>query len=78
MQSIRTALIGCGKVGQIHAAALRDLGESEFVAVCDRDSQRAAIAFFFKETAAQAAACAPDDPASSCRLGTTGRLSGLG
>jgi UDP-N-acetyl-2-amino-2-deoxyglucuronate dehydrogenase len=42
MQSIRTALIGCGKVGQIHAAALRDLDESEFVAVCDRDGQRAA------------------------------------
>ena len=42
MQSIRTALIGCGKVGQIHAAALRDLPESEFVAVCDRDNKRAA------------------------------------
>ena len=39
---MRTALIGCGKVGQIHAAALRDLPESEFVAVCDRDGQRAA------------------------------------
>jgi len=42
MPSVRTALIGCGKVGQIHAAALRALPESEFVAVCDRDRARAA------------------------------------
>jgi predicted dehydrogenase len=42
MQTLRTALVGCGKVGQIHAAALRELPESEFVAVCDRDGTRAA------------------------------------
>src|ERR1700722_14587480 len=42
MQPLRTALIGCGKIGQTHAAALRDLPESQFVAVCDRDPQRAA------------------------------------
>ncbi len=42
MQQIRTALIGCGKVGQIHAAALRELPESEFVAVCDNNAERAA------------------------------------
>jgi UDP-N-acetyl-2-amino-2-deoxyglucuronate dehydrogenase len=42
MQPVRTALIGCGKVGQIHAQALRDLPESQFVAVCDRDVARAA------------------------------------
>ncbi len=42
MPTIRTALIGCGKVGQIHAAALRDLPESDFVAVCDSDRGRAA------------------------------------
>jgi predicted dehydrogenase len=42
MQRIRTALVGCGKVGQIHAVALRDLSESEFVAVCDDDADRAA------------------------------------
>lgn len=41
MATVRTALIGCGKVGQIHAAALRDLPESDFVAVCDRDRDRA-------------------------------------
>ena len=37
-ERIRTALVGCGKVGQIHAAALGQLPESEFVAVCDRNS----------------------------------------
>lgn len=42
MERIRTALIGCGKVGQIHAAALRDLPESELVAVCDAGADRAA------------------------------------
>jgi predicted dehydrogenase len=42
MDRVRTALIGCGKVGQIHAAALRDLPESDFVAVCDSDAERAA------------------------------------
>jgi UDP-N-acetyl-2-amino-2-deoxyglucuronate dehydrogenase len=42
MSPVRTALIGCGKVGQIHAAALASLPESQFVAVCDRDPKRAA------------------------------------
>src|SRR5438552_15815489 len=42
MATVRTALIGCGKVGQMHAAELRDLHESEFVAVCDQDGGRAA------------------------------------
>jgi predicted dehydrogenase len=41
MKPVRTALIGCGKVGKIHAAALRSLAESEFVAVCDADIKRA-------------------------------------
>jgi len=41
MPSLRTALIGCGKVGQIHAQALRTLPESEFVAVCDAQGERA-------------------------------------
>ena len=73
MKKIRTALIGCGKVGQIHAAALRELPESEFVAVCDRDSGRAAtfgerhrvraytdVASLLKETAPQAiVVCTP-------------------
>jgi UDP-N-acetyl-2-amino-2-deoxyglucuronate dehydrogenase len=41
MSPLRTALIGCGKVGQIHAQALRELPESEFVAVCDPVFERA-------------------------------------
>ena len=39
---MKTAIIGCGKVGHIHAAALRDLPLSEFTAVCDHDAGRAA------------------------------------
>src|SRR5690242_1505557 len=42
MTPLRTALVGCGKVGQIHAAALASLPESQFVAVCDQSADRAA------------------------------------
>jgi predicted dehydrogenase len=42
MTSVRTALIGCGKVGQIHAAALSSLPESTLVAVCDSSAERSA------------------------------------
>ncbi len=38
---LRTALIGCGKVGRIHADALAELPESELVAVCDGFPDRA-------------------------------------
>src|SRR5437868_15151293 len=38
---IRTALIGCGKVGGLHAAALSSLPESKLVAVCDAAATRA-------------------------------------
>jgi UDP-N-acetyl-2-amino-2-deoxyglucuronate dehydrogenase len=38
---VRTALVGCGKVAHLHAAALARLPESEFVAVCDADRDRA-------------------------------------
>jgi predicted dehydrogenase len=41
MAKVRTGLIGCGKVGRIHAAALSRLPESEFVAVCDANLGRA-------------------------------------
>ena len=41
MKRIRTALIGCGKVGGLHAAALTTLPESELVAVCDATPARA-------------------------------------
>ena len=41
MSPIRTGLIGCGKVGHIHAAALRSLPESQFTAVCGSSLEKA-------------------------------------
>ncbi len=41
MDRVKTALVGCGKVGQIHARALATLPESELVGVCDVDVGRA-------------------------------------
>lgn len=41
MAKVRTALIGCGKVGGIHAAALAQLEEAEFVAAVDASPERA-------------------------------------
>ena len=41
MDRVRTALVGCGKVGQIHAHGLAALPASDFVAVCDVDLARA-------------------------------------
>lgn len=41
MRKIKTALVGCGKVGRIHAAALGKLAEAEFTAVCDFSRERA-------------------------------------
>src|SRR6185295_564319 len=40
MRKLKTAVIGCGKVGHLHAAALQSLPESEFVAVCGRTPQK--------------------------------------
>lgn len=40
MKPVRVGLVGCGKVGQIHAAALRGLAEAEFAAVCDVNAER--------------------------------------
>lgn len=40
-QTLRTALVGCGKVGDTHAQALHDLPLSEFVAAFDVDQGRA-------------------------------------
>ena len=42
MPSIHVALIGCGKVAQIHATALRSLPDAELVAACDAIPDRAA------------------------------------
>jgi UDP-N-acetyl-2-amino-2-deoxyglucuronate dehydrogenase len=41
MERVKTALVGCGKVGQIHAQTLAKLDESELVGVCDVDAGRA-------------------------------------
>lgn len=41
MEPLRTAVVGCGKVGQIHAQVLRDLPGSRLVAVCDSSRERA-------------------------------------
>jgi UDP-N-acetyl-2-amino-2-deoxyglucuronate dehydrogenase len=40
MRKLRTAIVGCGKVGHLHAAALKNLPESEFVAVCGRTPEK--------------------------------------
>jgi UDP-N-acetyl-2-amino-2-deoxyglucuronate dehydrogenase len=39
---LRTGIIGCGKVGHIHARALRENPESDFSAVCDKAGDRSA------------------------------------
>ena len=39
---IRTALVGCGKIGDTHARALSSLPRSDFAAVCDPVTERAA------------------------------------
>jgi UDP-N-acetyl-2-amino-2-deoxyglucuronate dehydrogenase len=41
MEKLKTAIVGCGKVGHLHAAALRSLPQSELVAVCSRSAERA-------------------------------------
>jgi len=41
VDKVGTAVIGCGKVGDTHAQALKSLAESRLVAVCDADATRA-------------------------------------
>ena len=41
MNHVRVGLIGCGKVGSIHAAALKSIPEANFVAACDSNAERA-------------------------------------
>src|SRR5262245_39571991 len=43
MKPIRIALVGCGKVAGIHATALASLPETEFVATCDVNAERASV-----------------------------------
>lgn len=40
-QTLRTGIIGCGKVTDLHAAALRDAPQSDFAAVCSRSGDKA-------------------------------------
>ena len=40
-KKIRIGIIGCGKVADLHAGALKDIEDSVFVAVCDKDAGRA-------------------------------------
>ncbi len=39
-EQLRTAIVGCGKVADLHAAAFVNLKESRFIAVCHRDNVR--------------------------------------
>lgn len=41
MGKVKTAIIGCGKVGDFHAKAYAKIENSEFAAVCDNDRERA-------------------------------------
>lgn len=41
MKKIKTAIIGCGKVGDFHARAYINIENSQFSAVCDHDMNRA-------------------------------------
>lgn len=40
LETLKTAIVGCGKVGHLHAKALARVPESRFVAVCGRDPKR--------------------------------------
>jgi len=41
MERIKTGIIGCGKVAHMHAKALKNVPESMFTAVCNRDIVKA-------------------------------------
>jgi UDP-N-acetyl-2-amino-2-deoxyglucuronate dehydrogenase len=43
MEKLKTAIVGCGKVGHLHAKALSLVPESRFVAVCGRDRTRTEV-----------------------------------
>ena len=43
MEKLKTALVGCGKVGRLHAKALARAPESHFVAACGREPVRTAM-----------------------------------
>ncbi len=41
MEKLRTAIVGCGKVTDLHAVALKNLDTSDFRAVCSRTREKA-------------------------------------
>lgn len=41
MATVRTGLVGCGKIALTHIAALNEVSEADFVACCDVDESRA-------------------------------------
>ena len=41
MERIKTGIIGCGKVAHMHAKALKNVPESMFTAVCNRNIVKA-------------------------------------
>jgi UDP-N-acetyl-2-amino-2-deoxyglucuronate dehydrogenase len=43
MNKVKTGIIGCGKVGHLHAIALGSVPESEFVAVCGTNAERTGV-----------------------------------
>src|ERR1043165_1217461 len=42
MNKLRSAIIGCGKMAQVHAQALKNIEETELVAVQSRNQEKAA------------------------------------
>ena len=42
MQKLKSAIIGCGKMAQVHAQALKNIDETELVAVQSRNTEKAA------------------------------------
>jgi len=44
MQKLRSAIIGCGKIAQVHALSLQHIEETELVAVQSRNAEKAAAA----------------------------------
>jgi UDP-N-acetyl-2-amino-2-deoxyglucuronate dehydrogenase len=43
MERVKTAIVGCGKVGHMHARALKNVPESVFTAVCGREINKTRI-----------------------------------
>ena len=64
---LRTAIIGCGKIADSHAAALTRIEGCEIVAVCDREElmarqlrERFAVPAFFTDVSALLRTARPD------------------